>query len=89
MIGIVNYIYIRTGILDNAMKMIWHDNHRVAFDIGKFIFQFEIPFFNHFTGIIQIHCFINDFAEQTFAVLATNGYKIFTGLRIIIALQSD
>jgi hypothetical protein len=58
------------------MKMVWHYNHFVTFDIGEFIFQFEIPFFNHFSGIAQMHFTVDDVTETGHSVLATNGKKI-------------
>ncbi len=36
-------------------KMIGHYHHFVAMDIGKFIFQFIVPFFNLPSRIIQYH----------------------------------
>jgi hypothetical protein len=61
---------------NHAMKMIGHDDHGVAFYVGEFIFQFEIPFFNHFSGIAQMHFTVNDVTETGHSVLATNGKKI-------------
>jgi hypothetical protein len=51
------------GVFQNAMEMVGHDHHLVAFDIGKFAFQLEIPFFHHFSRFVQHHFPTDYFSE--------------------------
>jgi len=58
------------------MGVIGHNHHLAAFHTMKFIFQFVIPFFNHFPRIIQHHFIIYDYPKQMQSVLGANGYEI-------------
>ena len=80
---------VRTGVLDDCVEMVGHDDVFVAFDIGKFVFQFTMPFFYHLSWVVQNHFPVNDVAEQTFSVFGANGHEIRPGPGIIISRQPD
>lgn len=68
--------------------MVRHDHHRMTFFAGKFIGYFVIPFFGHFSGIVQDHFSIDDLPKQARPVLAADGNKIKPGLCVIISFQA-
>jgi hypothetical protein len=68
------------------MNVIGHAYERIAIDIGKFVYQFQIPTTNHPPCIIQPHFTVDDFPKQAFPVLGADGDEIGPGLGIIVSL---
>jgi hypothetical protein len=68
------------------MNVVGHANKRIAFDIGKFFFQFLIPTANHLPCRIQPHFVADNFTEQTCPILCADGHKIGASLGIIVSL---
>ena len=44
--------------------------------VRKMFRDFQPAFVGYFTGIVQYHFLVDNFAKQTFTVMGANGYKI-------------
>ena len=73
----------------NTVNMIGHHDKFTQNHIRKMICNFQPTFIGNTARIIQYHFAIFNFPEQMSPVLAHDGYKIQSCLRIIISLQAD
>ncbi len=80
---------MQSHVFPNAMEMVGHDCHFVAYNVGEFFLRFVIPFFHHVTGVVQNHFIVFDFAEQAFAVLHTHGNEIQSFRGVIVTWQAN
>ncbi len=77
---------ISFGNNNNSMHMVGHNLVRIQFYVVKMIGNGQPTFVTDFPEFIQYHFIVSYLAEQTFAILQIDRYKIMPGIAVVPAL---